>query len=171
MAEPKFVPRPGQTDYTNIRYAPVVNTVITHGGRVLLVQRSPDMRLYPGFWSGVSGFLDDSLSIEEKIVQELGEELGVAPENITSIERGQVLLQEAPEYHKTWLVVPVLVRVSTADFKLDWEAQRGQWFAPAQIKSLDLLPGFDAVIGQFLGVVNGMPLHPSISAKRKRANH
>ncbi|HEY4161329.1 MAG TPA: hypothetical protein VGM08_04680, partial [Candidatus Saccharimonadales bacterium] len=65
MAEPKFVPKPGQVDYTNIRYAPVINTVITNSGKVLLVQRSPGMRLYPGYWSGMSGFLDDNRSIEE----------------------------------------------------------------------------------------------------------
>jgi hypothetical protein len=75
------------------------------------------------------------------------------PENIESIERGQVLLQEAPEYHKTWLVVPVLVRINTTDFTLDWEAKTAKWYAPAEMKGLDLLPGFDAVLGQFLSVL------------------
>jgi len=154
MAERKFAARPGQVDYTNIRYAPVVNTVVTHGSKVLLVQRSPDMRLYPGFWNGVSGFLDDARSIEEKVTQELGEELGVASEHIGSLERGRVLLQEAPDYRKTWLVVPVLARIKTTDFKLDWEAQRAKWYAPEEIKGLDLLPGFDAVIEQFVGRVS-----------------
>ena len=49
MAQPKFIPRPGQVDYTNIRYAPVVNTIVVHSGKVLLVQRSSEMRLYLGF--------------------------------------------------------------------------------------------------------------------------
>lgn len=153
MAERKFVARAGQVDYTNIRYAPVVNTVVTYSGKVLLVQRSSGMRLYPGYWNGVSGFLDDARSIEEKVTQELGEELGIAPEDIESIERGQVLLQEAPEYHKTWLVVPVLARIKTTDFKLDWEAQRAKWYTPDEISKLSLLPGFDAVIGQLLGAL------------------
>jgi phosphomecalonate degydratase small subunit len=153
MAEPKFAPRPGQVDYTNIRYAPVINTVITQGGKVLLVQRAPDMRLYPGYWSGVSGFLDDRRSVEEKVTQEIGEELGVEPEYIASIERGQVLLQEAPEYGKTWLVVPVLARIKTTDFTLDWEAITAKWYTPSEIKTLNLLPGFEGVIGQFLDVL------------------
>lgn len=153
MAERKFVATPGQIDYTNIRYAPVVNTVVAHGGKVLLVQRSPDMRLYPGYWNGVSGFLDDNRSVEEKVAQELQEELGIAPQDIESLARGQVLLQEAPEYHKTWFVVPVLVRVKNVDFKLDWEAATAKWYLPAEVKALDLLPGFDAVVNQFLGVL------------------
>lgn len=38
MQEPKFVPKPGQTDYSNIRYAPVINCVLKHGDMILLVQ-------------------------------------------------------------------------------------------------------------------------------------
>ena len=150
MVEPKFVPKSGQVDYTSIRYAPVVNIVVAQGSKVLLVQRSSGMRLYPGCWNGVSGFLDDNRSIEEKVTQELSEELGITSDAIESIERGQVLLQEAPEYHKTWLVVPVLARTNATDFRLDWEAQRAKWYMPAQIRELDLLPGFEAVIKQFI---------------------
>ena len=150
MAEPKFVPKPNQVDYTNIRYAPVVNTVVMHDGKILLVQRSSDMRLYPGYWNGISGFLDDARSIEEKVTQELAEELWIVSDDIESMERGNVLLQEAPDYHKTWFVVPVLARVRTADFRLDWEAKTAQWYLPEGLGRLELLPGFDAVIGQFL---------------------
>jgi NADH pyrophosphatase NudC (nudix superfamily) len=153
MAEPKFVPKPGQVDYTAIRYAPVVNTIVAHDSKVLLVQRSSDMRLYPGYWNGISGFLDDARSIEEKVAQEIAEELGILPNDIVSIERGSVLLQEAPEYHKTWFVVPVLARVTRADFTLDWEAVAAQWYTLAEIKELDVLPGFEMVIAQFLDVL------------------
>jgi len=153
MAEPKFVPKPGQVDYTNIRYAPVINVVVEHEGRVLLVQRSPDMHLYPSYWNGVSGFLDDAHSIEEKTTQELFEEIGVAAKQIRSIERGSVILQEAPKYNKTWLVVPVLARIDTMEFKLDWEAITARWFAPSEVHKLQLWPGFEQVLGQFLSVL------------------
>lgn len=149
MAEPKFVPRTGQVDYTNIRYAPVVNAVVTCNGKFLLVQRSRDMRLYPGYWNGISGFLDDNQSVEEKVHQELQEELSIAPDQIETLQRGQLLLQEAPEYHKTWLVVPVLARVKTTRFTLDWEARQAAWFTASEVDELKLLPGFDAVIEQF----------------------
>lgn len=147
------MPRAGQVDYTNIRYAPVVNTVVTHAGKVLLVQRSATMRLYPNYWNGVSGFLDDNRSVREKVTQELGEELGITQEHIDSLEQGTVLLQEAPGYKKTWLVVPMLARVKGVDITLDWEAQRDQWYAPKEIAALDLLPGFREVIDQFLETI------------------
>lgn len=151
MAEPKFVPQPGQTDYTHIRYAPVVNSVVTHRGKVLLAQRSPDMRLYPSFWNGISGFLDDARSVEEKVAQELYEEIGLGADDIESVKRGSVFLQEASEYKKTWIVVPALVRVRRTELNLNWETKRARWFDPDEILRLDLLPGFSDVIKQFMG--------------------
>ena len=59
-----------------------------------------------------------------------------------------MLLQEAPDYGKTWLVVPVLVRVATRDFKLDWEAQTAKWYKPADVPGLNLMPGFQGVFDE-----------------------
>ena len=62
-----FKTRPGQVDYTNIRWAPVINCVLKFGDKILLVQRSKDMKYYPGRWTGISGFLDDDKSLTEKV--------------------------------------------------------------------------------------------------------
>lgn len=152
MSEPKFTPKAGQVDYTNIRYAPVVNTVVTKDGKVLLMQRSKELRLYPGYWNGVSGFLDDNRRIEDKVLEELSEELGLSKSDIVSLKRGTPILQEAEEYGKTWLVVPMLAVIKIEDFKLDWEASQAKWFEPRQIEKLKLLPGFKAVISQFFDI-------------------
>ena len=61
--ESMFVPRPGQVDYTHIRYAPVLNAVVVCLGKVLLLQRSSGMRSYPNHWCGISGYLDDHRSV------------------------------------------------------------------------------------------------------------
>lgn len=149
MSEPKFKAKDNQVDYTNLRYAPVVNTVVTNAGKILLAKRSPDMRLYPSCWNGISGFLDDGKSIEEKVAEELHDELSISADDITKIERGSLLIQEAPEYNKTWLVVPVLAEIKTAKFKLDWEATEARWFTYDEVKKLELMPGFIAVLAQF----------------------
>lgn len=149
MPEPTFVPKAGQTDYTNIRYAPVVNVVVAQAGKILLVQRSRDLRFYPGFWHCVAGFLDDSQSIEDKAREELREELGLTAADILGLERAQPVLVEAPEYAKTYLVVPVMARVNTAGFTLDWEASRARWVTPAQARRLKLVPGFAEVLARF----------------------
>lgn len=150
MAEPVFVPRKGQVDYTNIRYCPVVNCVLQYDGKVLLVQRNKELQLYPGYWNGISGFLDDAKSVEDKVHEELAEELHLSSESIISMHRGQVVVQEAEEYHKTWIVFPVRVEVNTDQIGLDWEAETHQWMPIAEARKRNLLPGFDQVLATLL---------------------
>lgn len=145
-SEPAFKLKDEQVDYTNIRYAPVINCVVRHNDKILIVQRNPKMRLYPNFWNGISGFLDDGRTIEQKVKDELREELGIEASDIVSINRGPVFDQEEEKYNKTWIVHPILVDVKTDKVKLDWEAQNYKWIKIEETKTFDLLPGFDKVL-------------------------
>ena len=146
MKEKKFKPKKGQVDYTNIRWAPVINCVLKYKGRLLLVQRSKGMKLYPSYWNGLSGFLDDNKSLKEKVFQELKEEVGLNEKDILSIKIGNIFDQDEPKYKKTWIVHPVLVNIKTNEIKLDWEAQDYRWVNLKEIKKMKLLPGFDDVL-------------------------
>lgn len=151
MAEPAFVPRPGQVDYTDIRYAPVINAVVFNEGKLLLVQRSLEMRIYPGVWHCIGGFLDDSASIEEKVHEELAEEVGISADRIVSMERGVPILREDPDYGKTWITIPVRVEITGRDVALNWEANDAKWIDPADVTDFELMPGFSDVLAQILG--------------------
>lgn len=144
--EEVFKPRPDQVDFTNVRWTPVVNCVVQFKNKILLVQRSKGMRLYPGYWNGISGFLDDRKSLKEKVEEELREELGISKKNITSITLGGIFDQEAKKYKKTWIVHAVKVVVSTDQITLDWEAEKYQWIRPKDALSQKLLPGFEEVL-------------------------
>ncbi len=133
-------------DYTNARWAPIVNCVVKYNGKFLIVQRSEELNFYPGFWNGVSGFLDDHRSLEEKVKDELGEELGFPEEKIKDIRLGEIFDQEGLEYKKTWIVHPVLAQVDTDAITLDWEAKKYAWVTLNEIKNYKLLPGFDLVL-------------------------
>lgn len=141
-----FVPKPGQIDYTHARWAPVVNCVVKHGDKILIVQRSADLNFYPRYWNGISGFLDDQRSLDEKVRDELSEEAGIAPADIVNIRVGTIFDQEAPELGKTWIVHPVLVEVKSDKVRLDWEAQGYRWVTRGEAKQYNLLPGFDRVL-------------------------
>ena len=144
--EEKFIPKPGQVDFTNVRWAPVINCVLKFRNKILVVQRSPHMRFYPGSWNGISGFLDDQKSLKEKVYQEVKEEVGLSSKQVLSTKLGTIFNQEEPKYKKTWIVHPVLVRVSTDDIKLNWEAVNHKWLAPQDAKTLKLLPEFNRVL-------------------------
>ncbi|MFH0819804.1 MAG: NUDIX domain-containing protein [bacterium] len=143
---PKFKPKPGQIDFSQARWAPVINCVVKYKDKILIVQRSQDSNFYPGYWNGISGFLDDDRSLEEKVKKELQEELGIEQANIISIRLGAIFHEDAPKYNKTWIVHPVLVGVATDKIKLDWEAQNYQWVTLKEVKNFNLLPGFDRVL-------------------------
>ncbi len=76
------------------------------------------------------------------------------PDRILSTRCGTVLLQEAPEYGKSWLVVPVLVHVRDRRYQLDWESQPASRFTMIEALSLPLLPGVDAAITQHRAVID-----------------
>lgn len=153
MDKPEFIPKPGQVDFTHIRYCPVINCVVQYGKMFLIVERSKSLRLYPEYWNGVSGFLDDDKSREEKVKEELQEELGIGESDIASIRFGEIFDQEAPEYKKTWIVHPVLVEVKTNRITLDKEAQQYKWVGLDEIINYRLLPGFDRVIKEISGLL------------------
>ena len=104
------------------------------------------MQFYPGVWNGVSGFLDDHQSLEEKVREELREELGIAAEEIERIQSGEVFDQEGSAYDKTWIVHPVLIHVKTDRVRLDWEAHSHRWVSLEEARTLPLMPGFDRVL-------------------------
>ena len=143
---PKFKPRPDQVDFTNARYAPVINSVVKFKGKILIVKRSEKLNFFPGFWNGVSGFLDDKKSIKKKVIEEISEELGMKKENLISVKMGNIFHQESPEYKKTWIVHPLLVKVNTHKIKLDFESSEYKWINIKDAKKYKLLPGFDRVI-------------------------
>ena len=142
----KFKPKNGQIDYTNARWAPVINCLLKYGNKILIVQRSKKLNFYPGYWNGISGFLDDKRSLEEKIRDEIREELGIAKNRIKNIKLGEIFDQEEKKYKKTWIVHPVLVEIKTDEIRIDWEAEDHKWISIKEVKEFRLLPGFDKVL-------------------------
>ena len=142
----KFKPAKGQTDYTKIHWCPVINCVLEFKGKILIVQRNKNLNFYPGYWNGISGFLDDSKPIREKIKGEIAEELNLSPRYIRSIKMGRIFHQKAPKYNKTWIVHPVLVKISSNQIKIDWEAQDFRWISIQEASKYKLLPGFKGVL-------------------------
>ena len=146
MKKKSFKLKPGQVDYTYARWAPVINCVLKYKNKILVVERSKELNFYPGYWNGVSGFLDDQRSLNQKILDELREELGILKAKIKRIRLGEIFDQEEPKYRKTWIVHPVLVDVGTDKIKLDWEATNYKWLTLQEVKKLKVIPGFGEVL-------------------------
>jgi isopentenyldiphosphate isomerase len=126
--------------------------VIKHKNKILIVKRSDEFNFYPGYWNGISGFLDDSKTLEEKAREEIKEELGIGKKDIISLKPGSIFDQEEKKYKKIWITHPVLVKIKTNKIKLDWEAQDFCWVTAKEIKKIKLMPGFDKVLRTLLKI-------------------
>ncbi len=150
MKKETFKPKKGQVDYTNIRYAPVINCLLRYKGKILLMKRNSGLRFYPNCWNGVSGFLDDNKSVRERVLEEIREELGISARMVGKMKMGQIFSQESKRYKKTWIVHPVLVEMRTDRIrKIDWEARGFEWVSPENLRKRKLLPGFSGVLSAF----------------------
>lgn len=141
-------PKPGQIDFTKARWCPVVNIVVKYRGKILIVRRSRGMRLYSGEWNGISGYLDDKKSMEEKVKEELRDELWIKARDIASIRVGGIFDVDDPRIGKTWVVHPVLATVKTDKIRLDWEAEEHRWIRPREVKKFKTVKGFRMVLAR-----------------------
>lgn len=142
----------GQTDFTNIHWAPVINCVVSYAGKILLVKRSDKVGYYPDYWNGISGFLDDDRTLKEKVIQEIENELGIGLNEIESMQFGEIFHEPALKYKKTWIVHPVLVELKTNKIKTDWEASEHKWVYIDEVDEYKLLPGFKKVVKKIMSL-------------------
>ncbi|MDR3559649.1 MAG: NUDIX domain-containing protein [Candidatus Pacebacteria bacterium] len=140
---PKFPD--GRIDYSTSNSAPVIIIFVMVGKEILLLRRSTKVFAYQGKWSANAGFLDNEKPIQEKVTEELIDELGITEERlawlITEIKICEYYEFRDEKSGKTWIKNPVLVRLKEKpSIVLDWEHDRFRWI------EVDELAKFDTVI-------------------------
>lgn len=137
----------GRIDYTTAAKCPVINVIVTYNDRVLLLKRSDKVMAYKGKWNCIGGFLDEVGSIEDKIHEELREELSILPllvERIAYIDQIEVV---DSNINRTWLIQPALVVLKEQPIiTLDWEHTDYAWVARTDVSNYDTVAGLDKLI-------------------------
>ena len=108
----------------------IVNALLLQGGNVLLARRSPERKAYPDLWSFPGGHVETGETLEEALVRETGEEIGIVPLAYTVL--GTIADPTAPAtYHMfgvtSWEAEPAI---------LDDEHTELTWFALAEAANL-----------------------------------
>jgi len=130
----------------------VVTAFIEHGGKVLVLKRSQEVRTYKGRWAGVSGSVEKSPS--EQALQEISEETGLGREDIRLVRQGEPLEFADEEKGINWVVHPYLFHANEPDrIRLDWEHVEMQWIYPGEMEQLDTVPGLAQTLAQVWGPV------------------
>jgi len=137
---PKFPD--GRIDYSTSSSAPVIIIFVKVGEEFLLLRRSKKVSNYQGKWSASAGFLDDERPVQEKVMDELIAELGVAEERlqrlITEIKICEYYEFKDEKAGKTWLKTPVLVELrEKPEIRLDWEHDDYCWIRIEELSKYD----------------------------------
>lgn len=141
-------------DYTNIKWAPVINCVVRYEDKFLIIKRSDKVSFYSGYWSGVSGFLDDKKSLKQKVLEELKEELNISENEIKEIKLFGIFDQEDFKYKKAWISHSILVEMKTDAVKLNWESKEHKWLELEDMKKVKSSPGFKEILRKMLQTSN-----------------
>ena len=146
---PKF--SDGRINYSKSKIAPVINVFVKFKDKVLILKRSNKVRVYQNKWNAVAGYLDELKPIQEKVLEEIKEELGVNKNNIFTIYFGQPYEFTDNKINKTWIVYPVLVEFQKEpEIKLDWEHTEYKWIKPEELKNFDIVPKLEESLKRIL---------------------
>lgn len=129
-------------DYTNKKVAPVLICFVRYNNKFLLLKRSDKVLAYKNLWSSLAGFIDDEQSVEDKIVEEITEELGLNKTDIAKIIKGEVYTFKDKKIDRDWVRHLFVVDILNPNIKLDWEHTDYKWVDTNEVNKYKTTPGF-----------------------------
>ncbi len=108
----------------------IVNAVLVRENKVLLARRSPGRKAYPNLWSFPGGHVEPDETLEQALVREAREEIGIVPISYTALAR--IPDPNAPATYHMYFVThwegePTI---------LDDEHTELRWFSPGDARQL-----------------------------------
>ncbi|MCX6824340.1 MAG: NUDIX domain-containing protein [candidate division SR1 bacterium] len=139
---PKF--EDGRIDYRGSKKAFVINAFVSYNGKILLLKRSDKVGAYQGKRNSIGGYLDEKVTLEEKIYEELREELGITKEGVKEIRPGKIHKLEDPTINRTRIIYPSIVELEAEPkIQLDREHTEYKRIRPEEIKDFDIVLDLD----------------------------
>jgi len=140
----------GRVNYTDALSAPIIMCTVKCGDLLLLVKRGYGLADAEGYWSAVTGFIDENISVAEITQKELKEELKLSI-STNEIKVGASYTLKNEEGKNSYIVFPCLVELNTKpDIELDEEHTEYAWITRKQLDNYmtldDLAYGIDQAI-------------------------
>lgn len=127
----------------------VTCVLLDENKNILILKRSDKVRTYKGFWSGVSGYVEDGEEPVDTAFKEIREETGLNDNNVELIKTVNPInftsFYEGKKYD--WKVYPFLFKVLKENkIQMDWENISYKWIKPSDIYKFEVVPHFKEVV-------------------------
>ncbi len=129
-----------------LEHVKVIHCILSHKGKILLIQRNQSMRYYPGYWSGVCGVLDDHVEMQDKVFQKIEEETGLGKKEVKIINQKKPIECKEKIYGKVWEINSFLIEVNPKNLHFDFNCQDHVWVSLEEALEYNLLPGMGEVL-------------------------
>jgi 8-oxo-dGTP pyrophosphatase MutT (NUDIX family) len=137
-----------QSNSVNPQRKDVATSVISFEGRILILKRSQKVGTYQGKWACASGYIEEGETPYETAIKEIGEELGLDPEDVELVKEGEVVL--ARDGDILWAIHPFLFTTRKNEIELDWEHDEFRWILPHEIENYSCVPKLKETIDRVL---------------------
>ena len=141
-------------DGQSAAYTRVATSVITSGGRILLVRRSGAMGTMPGLWSCVSGVIEGGEAALDRAVAEIREETGMGVGDAVLLRSGDPLLVDDPARGRRaragWEISPFLFEARTRRVRLNRENSAYRWVRRSEIDCYNAVPRLGEVVARMM---------------------
>ena len=114
----------------------VDNIILDDDGRILLVRRPRNAKVFPGMWGLISGMIESSETVEEALKREAKEEIGVNVEIVKYTGRYYDAKNRHPT--KTVICLPHLTKIVSGNPIPKEQGTEVKWFSKEEIRKMNL---------------------------------
>lgn len=128
----------------------VVSALLRHNERFLILERSQQVGSFQGYWSCVSGYLENGEEPKETAIREVEEEVGIVKDRLTLAGQvgPNVFEKEKVDFEAYWF----LFDSSQSQVRIDWEHDQFEWVRREELENYKLVPWFSDLIGRLTGL-------------------
>jgi dienelactone hydrolase/8-oxo-dGTP pyrophosphatase MutT (NUDIX family) len=133
--------------YLAFKVFPVVNVLLEHQGKILLLKRSQKVGTYRGLWLSVAGYLERGDNVLNQARKEVKEETGIKLGRLKGYQMAKSFKFIDKKIDRIWQIHPVLIKLKRKPkIRLDWESVAYRWVKPADIHNYQVVPSLLEVI-------------------------
>ncbi len=129
----------GEIAFPELGTKGVVTSILVRDGKALLLKRSPEVGIFPGRWSWLTGTMEEGESPLETAQREIFEETGLKVG--VPIRRAESYLARNDDV--IWTVYPMLFSVEEGEPCLNWESTDCAWVLEEDLADRDTVPGVE----------------------------